>query len=396
MKNPAEHLISLLVALCLCVLACGTALASPEGRVKRISSVLNDEGFSSSVRASATDRVLLVVVEKPGRAGFVSVLVRRFDSKSEAVSACVGGIKRGEELRVKGGGKQVARRRVRLKGASNVHLLRFKAQDESGSVANLVFACGSETVELNVIGQPTPKGLKRIASKVIQTLKQVSPEGAPFDGAAPSRGGAAQSIMPGRVLGTGTGFYVTPTEIVTNAHVVGDAKEVRLVGANQARFMGTVMARSTDCDLALIKVERRGRPLPLAMPRNLQNVFVYGYGSLGDLDALGDLPLLATEGRISGRHKGALITSAHINPGNSGGPLVDTSGRAVGVVFAKSKTKRQGVDSLGFVIPGDVAHKWLGAQGVRLRLDTSQASGNAPNDASVRAAVVQVERLAGR
>ena len=158
--------------------------------------------------------------------------------------------------------------------------------------------------------------------------------------------------------------------------------------------MGTVKARGTGgthSDLALIKVKRRGRPLTLAAPRNLQNVFVYGYGTLGGTtDAL-----LATEGRISGRHQGTLITTAHVNPGNSGGPLVDTRGRAVGVVFMKTRSDASN-DSLGLVIPSDVAQTWLRAHGVRLRLEQSKATGSAPNDADVREAVVRIELLSGR
>ena len=394
-SNPLKPMISLVLTLVLSVMVCGTAQASPEERLKRIGTALSDEGFAAPERQEGNSNALILVARQADGQGIATLLVRRCESQKDARTACIGGMKRAEELRIKCEGKEVMRRRVRLKGATNTRLMRFGVPDESGSVVILVFACGPETVELTVVGKPTPKSMKRIASKVVQTLSQISSEGAPFSKSAPANGGAAGSLAPGRVMGIGTGFYVTETEVLSNAHVVGDAKEVRLVATNGSRSMGKVIARGkggTNVDLALIKTTRRGRPLTLAQPRNLQNVFAYGYGALGGLN---EAPLLATEGRISGRHKGTLITTAHINPGNSGGPLVDTSGRAVGVVFAKSFSDAT-VESLGYVIPCDIANAWLRSNGVRLRLDQTEATGTTPDDARVREAVVRIERLVGR
>jgi S1-C subfamily serine protease len=396
-NTPLKHVISALAGVVLCLVMGGAALASPEARAKKIANAFSDEGFSNPTRLEGTSRFLILTAWNEQSQGGVALLIQRFETPKEAHAACVGAMKRGEEVRLKGSGKQAKRRRVRLKGAANARLLRYAAPDGSAKVAVLVFTCGSETIELSVIGQPTPKGLKRLASKIVDTIKTVPGEGASYSGSqAGSKGGAAASLAPGRVLSTGTGFYVSENEILSNAHVVADTKEVRLVAHDGQRFWGKVAARGTsgtNLDLSLIRVKRRGRPLSLGQPRNLQNVFAYGYGALGgSTDAL-----LATEGRISGRHKGTLITTAHVNPGNSGGPLVDTLGRAVGVVFAKSGAAGdQGVDSLGMVIPADIAQSWLRSRGVRLSLDTSQASGSAPDDAKVREAVVRIEIIAGR
>ncbi|MBL4848813.1 MAG: trypsin-like peptidase domain-containing protein [Planctomycetes bacterium] len=200
---------------------------------------------------------------------------------------------------------------------------------------------------------------------------------------------AAKADVPplGVASSIGTGFFVTKRHLLTNGHVVGTAKEVRVETADGVQT-GKVIAVSAAEDLALIEVARGGVPLVAAETHNLRMVFAYGYGSLsGQANTL-----LSTGGRVAAvaQGMGRVIFSAHVNPGNSGGPLVDAEGRWVGVVVAKSVRTSAAEDSLGIAIHGDRALAWLSAQGIRLRAAAPSISDETPPDAQVRRSVARI------
>ncbi|WP_374434548.1 trypsin-like peptidase domain-containing protein [Tabrizicola sp.] len=120
---------------------------------------------------------------------------------------------------------------------------------------------------------------------------------------------------------------------VTNAHVVGDAAEVRLIDRHGLEVTGLVIARDPVRDVAVISLPSRTEGLPLAA-RTLQlgdEVFALG-APLG-------IEFTLTEGRISTLARQVDVAvpmlllqhDAAVNPGSSGGPLVDLDGRLVGM-----------------------------------------------------------------
>ena len=158
--------------------------------------------------------------------------------------------------------------------------------------------------------------------------------------------------------GRGTGFFVDRNTVLTNAHVVEGASSVSLHTAN-----GTARARvasvADDYDLAVLKIDGATAPhamLPLAATpaaRVGQEVIAIGF-------ALGLLENTVTRGIISGiRQVGGIMflqTDAAINPGNSGGPLLDTSGRVLGVTTLKFGVQ---AESLGFAVAAEHARPLL-------------------------------------
>jgi putative serine protease PepD len=154
--------------------------------------------------------------------------------------------------------------------------------------------------------------------------------------------------------------------ILTNQHVVADAREVKVRigdadGLTPARVMGT----DPGSDLALLKVnpddlEQELDPLELGSSGDAEvgNPAIaigspFGLtGSLttGVISAL-DRPIRAPNGFTI---DGALQTDAAINPGNSGGPLLDASGRVIGI-NAQIATGTQSNSGVGFAIPVDTA-----------------------------------------
>jgi len=164
----------------------------------------------------------------------------------------------------------------------------------------------------------------------------------------------------------GSGFVIDPTGyIVTNQHVVERAADLKIhVTTNDGKtYRARYIAGDDKNDLAFIKIDAQS-DFPFINLDNIspnllgQTVMVVGnaagYGSSisrGVLSAVKrDITVDETE------YKGLVQTDAAINPGNSGGPVIDLSGRLVGIASAKMAFTPQGVPTqgLGFAIPADV------------------------------------------
>src|SRR5882757_2984823 len=164
----------------------------------------------------------------------------------------------------------------------------------------------------------------------------------------------------------GSGFIIDPAGyIVTNQHVVERAADLKIkVTTNDGKTYNAHYITGDDkTDLAFIKIDAE-TAFPFITLDNIspnllgQTVIVVGnavgYGSSisrGVLSAAKrDITVDDTE------YKGLVQTDAAINPGNSGGPVIDLSGRLVGISSAKMAFTPQGVPTqgMGFAIPADV------------------------------------------
>ncbi len=182
--------------------------------------------------------------------------------------------------------------------------------------------------------------------------------------------------------------------IVTNAHVVGNAEQVRIGLADGSRIDGTVVATDKVTDLAVIRAEREDLS-PAEFSTRLPDVgeLVIAMGSpLGYQNS-------ATAGIVSGLNRSlpnaasknrALVdliqTDAAISPGNSGGALVGAGGKVVGINEAYIPPER-GAVSIGFAIPaatvvdtanellrtGSATHPYLGFVPAKLTPRLKQA-----------------------
>ena len=159
----------------------------------------------------------------------------------------------------------------------------------------------------------------------------------------------------------GTGLIVTADgEIVTNAHVVGDAKtvHVRLNGESEPRE-AAVVARRSSRDLALLRVDASGlSPATFAAPDDVRlgdEVLAIGYALDLDGDPTVTLGIVSSLDRTldteTGSLKGLIQTDAAISSGNSGGPLVNALGHVVGINTLVSSTEiGSTANGLGFAI----------------------------------------------
>ena len=188
-------------------------------------------------------------------------------------------------------------------------------------------------------------------SRPMFAYRVFGPSGRSIGGAQGEQGIQSMFDEPDQVIvsiANGTGFVIAPGYVLTNHHVIEGATDITILDPNNRdkQLLATLVAESENPDLALLRVEGlETEPIPLAetMPKRGTEIKVLGYpgGS-----ALG-LELKSTKGEITSASDpklegGAFLFDAIVNPGNSGGPIINQSGRVVGVVVAIVRTSMIG------------------------------------------------------
>lgn len=193
----------------------------------------------------------------------------------------------------------------------------------------------------------------------------------------PSASEGVQPVPPdGPRRTAGSGFLIRGDGfVVTNAHVIGDAKRIQIRLQDGRRFEGELIGKDSRVDLAIVKIKdvRDLHVLPLGDSNRLRvGEFVLALGHPFGLEQSVSFGIVSRKGaplEVAAPGFDFIQTDASVNPGNSGGPLVNMAGEVVGV---NSMAARNG--SIGFAIPvnlvksllpqlvekGEVEWGWLG------------------------------------
>ena len=167
--------------------------------------------------------------------------------------------------------------------------------------------------------------------------------------------------------GTGSGLiWDNAGHVVTNFHLIAGASEAVISLSDGRNFKAALVGASPEDDLAVLRIDTgadRPRPLPVGTSADLkvgQKVFAIGnpFGldwtlTTGIISAL-DRSLQSERNTPPIEH--LIQTDAAINPGNSGGPLLDSSGRLIGIntaIFSPSGASA----GIGFAVPIDTVMK---------------------------------------
>jgi S1-C subfamily serine protease len=173
-----------------------------------------------------------------------------------------------------------------------------------------------------------------------------------------------------RGTATGSGFVIDKDgDILTNAHVISGATSLSVKFSDNQTLKAKVIGRDVSSDLALIKVDPKGldlHPLTLGSSKSVQ---------VGDPTiAIGNpfgLERTLTTGVVSALQRRitapnnftidhVIQTDAAINPGNSGGPLIDATGRVIGINSQiQTGGSGNGNVGIGFAVPIDTAKRLL-------------------------------------
>jgi len=201
--------------------------------------------------------------------------------------------------------------------------------------------------------------------KVVSIVKTSGPEeSSPFpfgeDGPFPSFRLPQRQQPPSRQLGAGSGFIIRKDGVVlTNNHVVEQAKEITVALSDSREFPAKVLGRDPKTDLAVLKIDAK-MDLPVAQLGDSDALkvgeWVVAIGNPFGLDNTVTAGIVSAKGRAigNGPYDQFIQTDAPINPGNSGGPLFNQRGEVIGIntaIFSQSG----GNIGIGFAIPIDVA-----------------------------------------
>lgn len=195
---------------------------------------------------------------------------------------------------------------------------------------------------VTLIAVPAQAQLRAPEETVINVARTVTP--------------AVVGVSRGRSSGSGVLISENGT-ILTNAHVVGNANQVEIGLADGRTLTGRVLGRDRSVDIAVVQIPGSGFPsAPIGDSDRLQ----VGQLAVAIGNPLG-LERTVTTGVVSAVNRdprgvpiagGLIQTDAAINPGNSGGPLVDSSGRVIGINTAILA----GATGLGFAVPINLAN----------------------------------------
>jgi S1-C subfamily serine protease len=274
--------------------------------------------------------------------------------------------------------------------ASDMQIQTGMTRDDQDSISSLIAGNNSSSSGPSLaFGSILNKIFNQTQDSVVQISRSVPQTGVVMDPSLENRS----------ALGSGF-LYDNQGHIITNNHVVGDAKLVDVTFTNGDRLKANVTAVDPYIDIAVLKViesqnntldQTQLRPLPLGNSSALivgDQVIAIGnpYGLAGTMTTgiVSQVGRLVPAPEVPYSVPDVIQTDAAINPGNSGGPLLNLEGQVVGVNFAAL------TQGLGFAIPmnliqeivprliekGNYTHPYLGFTGTTL---TSDLAGNIAN-----------------
>src|SRR2546426_8075910 len=177
---------------------------------------------------------------------------------------------------------------------------------------------------------------------VVGAAEKISPSVAKIEVAQAA--GRSRSGEPQERQGGGSGFVFTPDGLIlTNSHVVHDARRIDVSLADGRRFPAHTIGDDPATDLAVIRLDTHNNDSPHLVAAPLGDSQKLQVGQLAI--AIGNpygfqytvtAGVVSALGRSLRSYSGRLIddviqTDASLNPGNSGGPLVSSDGRVIGV-----------------------------------------------------------------
>jgi serine protease Do len=174
-----------------------------------------------------------------------------------------------------------------------------------------------------------------------------------------NRGGSGAVPQEVPTRGQGSGFIVSSDGIIlTNAHVVRDAKEVTVKLTDRREFRAKVLGADPKTDVAVLRIEAKNLPVvTIGKTSDLRvGEWVLAIGSPFGFENTVTAGVVSAKGRSLPDDSAVpfIQTDVAVNPGNSGGPLFNARGEVVGI-NSQIYSRSGGYQGVSFAIPIDVA-----------------------------------------
>ena len=221
------------------------------------------------------------------------------------------------------------------------------AQTGSETIADIVERVGGAVVNIEVIKEQ--KFISPFRGFEIEFGFSFPPEFKPF---------FEERLIP--IRGEGSGFIIdNKGHVLTNNHVVKDAKEIKATLRDGRSFKGKVVGSDSTVDIAILKIEGQNLPtLSLGDSSKIRpGEWIIAIGNPYGFDNTVTVGIISATGRTLAElgKKNLIQTDAAINPGNSGGPLLNLEGEVIGINVAMAAMAQ----NIGFAIPINAAKEIL-------------------------------------
>ena len=209
--------------------------------------------------------------------------------------------------------------------------------------------------------QPSPGSTSRSTQNALDPYSDVVSQA--FDFVSPAVVSIAVRSRNGRPSGEGSGVLYTPDGyLLTNSHVANGGTELRAALTDGREVQATLIGDDPETDIAVLRLAGSGFPYATFGSSSALRVgqLVVAIGNPFGYQATVTAGIVSALGRSLRTRSGRLIesviqTDAPLNPGNSGGPLVDGSGRIVGINTAIAGGAQGICFAIGIDIAADVA-----------------------------------------
>src|SRR5215217_5615582 len=263
------------------------------------------------------------------------------------------------------------------------HPVMAQQQQQNSTVIDMASA-KKDSLSLNSI-------FKQVENSVVQITRKVPPS----------------SILPSpeseNASALGSGFvYDNKGRIITNNHVVGDAKIVDITLVDGNRYTANVIGTDIFSDIAVIEIvenltQLSSPPLKPLIIGNSSELEVgeqaiaignpFGLAGTMTTGIISQTGRLLPDTQTGFSIPNAIQTDALINPGNSGGPLLNMNGQVIGMNTATLASDTGGFSGIGLAIPsnaitrivpaliekGNYTHPWLGLTAATLTSDLAES-----------------------